>query len=350
MPLNFVKYMDDELKSIGYETSFEETKPTHAYMRFKPRTAAMYAGGGKSFSLYYIRKPIEGEWIREAFTLLKHPVLFVIDAQLLAEMKTNIVLKKALPLWFRALHAIYYGRVYAWFDTGKGIQAFHVNWEKWEFTYSETIVIDKMIFTETDCKLRDFPGTFQIARFTDDAFWKRDPNAPKKPPKQKPNYQTYEDFAKQQWGQYQQSGFWQERSSEDYYGDAGYSSARGYPPPPHQNRSHYYSAGGNPPPKDGPREGESFENYFKRIFEEDLRRRNQYNPPPPPPGSRRRSAYQVDDQWLAKMLAAGNLDGAKKVYRDLARQYHPDQSKEANATEIMQAINNAYDKAKSILK
>ena len=36
-------------------------------------------------------------------------------------------------------------------------------------------------------------------------------------------------------------------------------------------------------------------------------------------------------------------DQIKKAYRKLARKYHPDVSKEANAEEHMQAINVAYD-------
>ena len=36
-------------------------------------------------------------------------------------------------------------------------------------------------------------------------------------------------------------------------------------------------------------------------------------------------------------------DQIKKAYRKLARKYHPDISKEANAEENMQAINVAYD-------
>ena len=38
-----------------------------------------------------------------------------------------------------------------------------------------------------------------------------------------------------------------------------------------------------------------------------------------------------------------NPDQIKKAYRKLARKYHPDISKEANAEENMKAINVAYD-------
>lgn len=330
MPLDFVKYLNAEMRSIGYETRYEETKATHAFMRFSPTLSAamnqnMY--DAPKFGVYYIRQPIaDAEWIREAFKANSPtPLLFVVDQQLLADTKAKIALGQAVPLWLRALHAIYYGRIYTWL-TGEGIKAFHINWDKSDFAYSETIVIDRMVFTETDSLLRDFPGQFKIARFTDDAFWKRDPNAPPRAKKEKRNpYEapkgSYEDFARN----YYQQGFW------------------GYDP----GVNNYSSARGNPPPKDMPREGESFNDYFKRIFEEDLRRRQAHHPPPPPPRNQR--SYQVDDQWLAKMLAAGNLDGAKKVYRELSRQYHPDINKEPNATEVMQAINNAYDKAKVML-
>ena len=38
-----------------------------------------------------------------------------------------------------------------------------------------------------------------------------------------------------------------------------------------------------------------------------------------------------------------NTDQIKKAYRKLARQYHPDVSKETDAEERMQEINVAYD-------
>lgn len=337
--MDFVNYLRDDLLKIGYTEARREDKPTHSWMQYEVRDLTTVMQGGKMFNVFYIRQPIEAEWIREAFTLFKQPCLFVVDQQLLASLKADITMKKQLPVWFRALHAIYYGRVYTWTNYGEGIKAFHVDYDKADFAYSETIVIDKMVFAETDSWLRDFKGNFSIARFTDSAFWKYpDGKAPpKKEKQQKPPNDAesfwQEEFKRQRdpWGsQQQRAGY--DAGNQYSYGSWGY---------------------GQPPREHGPRPGESPYEYFNRINEEEKRRRNASNPPPP--GSQREQkrrqsyGYQVDDQWLQKMLAAGSLDGAKKVFRKLAQQYHPDVNKADDAVEVMKAINNAYDRAKSIL-
>jgi len=141
----------------------------------------------------YVFKPITPDEIRKLFDSHNEPVLFVVDFDCIFPFGTTDA-----PLWIKALHAIYYGRIYVWIENG--IVARHYDWANQETISSSPIDIEGILFTDTDCKLRDFPGVFHIARFYDKAFWKEQPvhEAPPKREKkqrQKPNTDdVYEAF------------------------------------------------------------------------------------------------------------------------------------------------------------
>lgn len=254
---------------------------------------------GDKFLTVFVDKPLTEEIVRTIFEGAHEPVLFVVDIELLTSLTSDA------PMWIRALHAIYYGRVYCW--NTQGIKAMHFDWSNSTLHSSEYIEIDGILFTDTDCKLRDFPGVFHIARFYDRAFWKEQPEQPEQPeppPKRKkPRSNPNESFWKEEWAR--------------------------------QN---------NTPPK----EDDIFE-AFKRAFEEQMRRaqasqQQTYNQTP--------NRYApTGDKWLQQFINTGSLAAAKTMYRQLGKEWHPDLNPgKPQAHETMQAINIAYDKAKAILR
>lgn len=302
----FDHYIVGRLRHIGYGLEAIGEKPAGITMEFKGLGATGFAN---TFAVVYLRQASSeaaADHIRAVFEYHKKPVLFVVDESLVEVIKAAIPTEKiAPPLWFRALHAIYYGRVYVWRGRDE-IQALHVDWDKREATYGETIEISKIVLTETDSLLRDYPGRFQIARFNDRAFWKGDRKAP---PKRNSKQRT------------QAEGYWQE-----------------------EFRRNESTANQKPPPN----AGDAFREAFKRIFEEEMRRQQ---------AQRQYTHYQrpyrydqpAGDQWFRMMMEGGTKEEAKRVYRQLGLQYHPDHNKNADATATMQAINNAYEKVMRVL-
>jgi len=303
----FAYYIKNELERIGYVAQSIGEKPAGVTVEFKTLT------GSDHFFVVYIRQAIQDpELIRQVFTFHNIPILFVVDSeQVEAHIQNYTVNGKAPPLWLRALHAIYYGRIYTWFAYKREIQALHFDWDKKIAVFSEPISIDRVILTETDSLLRDYPGHFKIARFSDRAFWKGE--RPQKPPKRDSKKSSpNEGFWKEEWNR------WSERVNNTSWDTK---------PPPHTAESIY--------------------EMFERLKREEMRRRQSqqqqtYNPRPPrytPSG----------DEWFTRLMGGGDLAGAKKIYKALARQYHPDVNKDPTALEIMQKINAAYDRVKEIL-
>ncbi len=302
----FAYYIKHELERHGYQAEAIGEKPAAITMEFKGVGAIGFAD---RFAVVYLRQmPTEAapELIRSVFDYHKMPVLFVVNESLvIAHQLEYTTLSKAPPLWLRALHAIYYGRIYTWMPAHRVIQALHFDWDNKRAWYSEAIEIDRVILTETDSLLRDYPGHFKIARFSDRAFWKGE--RPQKPPKRDSKKSTpNENFWQQE--------FWKHQ----------------YETPPKQERP------------------ETIYEMFERLKREEMRRRqaqqqhtynqrpNRYNPP-------------SGDEWFTRLMGDGDLEGAQKIYRELAKQYHPDVNREPGALEIMQKINAAYDRVKDIL-
>lgn len=210
--------------------------------------------------------------------------------------------------------------MYVWHGRGD-LQALHFDWDKHEANYSESIAVEKIILTETDSLLRDYPGHFKIARFNDHAFWKG--------PRPTPNarQQAKEDARRQKEQYYKQEEFWRDEFKRSQYQQ----------PPPHNYNQ-------QPPPN----VGDAFRDAFNRIFEEEMRRQRArqqqtYNQRP------NRYSAPTGDQWFTLMMQGGTKEEARRVYKDLAKQHHPDVNKADDATATMQAINRAYDQVMRIL-
>jgi len=306
----FDQYITEQLNHIGYKINAVGDKPAAITMEFKHWNPV-----NERFFVVYLRQaPTDSEQIREVFKFHNAPVLFVVDHSVMAAHLLAFVADgKAPPLWMRALHATYLGRIYTWHSDRRDLQVLHFDWDKKQANYSQTIDIQRVLFKEVDCKLRDFPGQFHVALLGDPAFWMGYKEKPRREP---PREQSYEEWLREEFKNYQ------------YQEPPGYRANNRPPPPPEPN---------------------IYEEFMRHKREQETRQRERqnytYGHTPPRPSSR-----PTGDQWFDQMMAAGSLEGAKQVYRKLGLQYHPDHTKAADATEVMQKINSAYEKVARYLK
>lgn len=275
----FDDWFTEKVIESGYKQIYRDDLTTHIWMTFQNGYDEL---SKDLFHVVYLRHYITPEFIRQSFAAHHDEhVLFVVDERVIASIKTD------MPIWIRALHAIYYGRIYVYRDLLENISALHYDWDKKWGTFSEPIDIDGILFTDTDCKLKDFPGIFHIARFYDKAFWtesnsnKQTPNNPR-------------------------------------------------------NRQH------KPPPS-----AEDVFRDFREAFERNKRHYQTYHDYEP---VQPRYAPK-DDKWLDLFIASGSIEAARAKYRELAKQFHPDLNPgSSEALSTMQAINIAFDKAKEYWK
>ncbi len=290
----FPDWFADKMLALGYTRTYTHENIESIWMSFLSREDK------EGFHLMYLRAPMSPEAIRQTFSSHNEPVLFIVEFDCIFPFGTANA-----PLWVKALHAIYYGRIYVW--GGNGIIARHYDWTNQETISSSPLELDGILFTDTDCKLRDFPGVFHIARFYDKAFWKEQPEQPKAPPKRKKRQPNPDEY------------FWREEWAR-------------------QN---------NTPPKQETEE--DILKAFKRYYEEAMRQRQ----------AREQRAYSqrpnrytpTDDKWLQEFIATGSIEAAKTLYRQLGKEWHPDLNPgKPQAHETMQLINIAYAKVKDILR
>lgn len=279
----FDEWFTKQMSEAGYGRSHTHDETASQWMNF--------TDGHEDFHVMYLRAPMTPEAIKITFDSHNQPVLFVVDVR---AMPPYLHVSE-LPQWVKVLHAIYYGRVYVFNDLQEHISACHFDWAADTRRCSEAIDITGILFTDTDCKLRDFPGLFHIARFYDRAFWKEQaapPPPPKRPrSKQAPPKQedVFEAFRKA----YQKA-----------YEDRQYQ---------HQRKADY-------------------EQRYEQKYNAGYR-----------PSS--------DDKWLQGFMSTGDLAAARALYKQLAKEWHPDLNPgKPQALETMQAINIAFDRVKDILR
>lgn len=273
----FTDWFTDKMTPLGYVKTYSIAIDGSVWLSFLDKE------NGEGFHVCYVFKPITADEIRKLFESHNEPILFVVDAHLFDDQSVI----DDPPLWMRALHAIYYGRIYTWSDWGIFV-AYHFDWQTKTIQFSEPLELEGILFTDTDCKLRDFPGVFHIARFYDKAFWKEQPAQEPPPKREKKQRKPYEE-------------------------------------------SDVFKA-------------------FRRAFEEQMRRAQQrdqqtYNQRP------NRYNIATDDKWLQGFMSTGNLATARAMYKQLAKEWHPDLNPgKPEALETMQLINIAFDKVKDILR
>lgn len=284
-----IEYMSDRLKNHGYIVHHQT-----AHDLLVAEQSA-YTAERQQTWVFHVDAPITPEDIRRCFDFKGH-LLFIVDEKLIPDEITD---RDSTPMWLRVLHGLYLGRVYVW--NGRGVYGIHFNYETGDISESPFIPIEDLRCQETGTWLKGWPGTYNLAFLGDWAWWTDSP------PRHQYTYNA--DGGKQ---------------SYSTAGDSGYQSA-GYQDYKQQRekaqRTRYDSSGFAYDPNDWPG--------------------GKPPAPPKPPPSK--------TDYLSQFMACGSLDAVKKLYRKLGREFHPDVNKADNATQVMQEINAAYEKAKARL-
>lgn len=151
--MNFIYHFADNLPAKYTITSMDE-------IGMKLETT-----GGERVAVFYFTKPITLSLLRDVF-MFEGNVLVVLD---IALMPPDGTARSRMPDWLRALHALYYGRVYVW--CGEHIHAAHFDFDDNIAILSDPIEGFNLLCAEVDCWFTDFSGHYRIARFYDKKFW-----------------------------------------------------------------------------------------------------------------------------------------------------------------------------------
>ena len=307
--MNFTYWFTVKMQAIGYKHVGTDKSGLIDVLKY---TAEARNGIYVSFYVAYVQMNTTEEYIRRVFDTIPAPVLFIVDEKVVRHVTTGNA-----PLWLRALHAIYYGRVYVWTEGNSkqgSMFATHFDWNSNRVMHSDEIEVDGILFDQTQSKLRDFPGTFKIARFYDRAFWKDDAKAP--PKRDTPKYETWEEYTRKAYN----STDWTKQS----HSNPNYSQKQ----------------------SDFPNQDDINE-VFKRAFREHMRNYG-YDYAPPKSSPRQQP---TGDKWLQGFMSTGSLASAKTLFKQLAKEWHPDLNPgKPEALETMKAINIAFEKAEEILR
>ena len=247
----------------------------------------------KRFTTVYIKQRVDTQFLSNLFAALPGNILIIVDSSLVTD-------KSVQEQWLKAVHALYYGRIYVWDTTG--ILPLHVNRQTGLIECGAEIQIGIIRCSMVDCLYKGFPGKFNIAMFNDPVFWAKGQQQ-KPPPREKKvpeDEQFWRDYAKTQ--------------------------------PPHGNPN--YSQKQNDFDYDAFRR--AYEGYKQAYGASEQEYSAPYTKPRAPKG----------DRWFNAMMQGGSLEEAKRVYRKLGLEHHPDHNKSPDATETMKAINQAYEQVK----
>jgi len=248
----------------------------------------------REFSVFYIKQRVDTEFLRARFDTSFIPILFVVDSSLVNPKSIN-------QEWLKALHSLYYGRIYVW--DGKGILAAHVDKRTGNLMDNGYVEFKHVRFSKVEPWYRGFRGVFEIAMFDDRVYW--DTTQQKPPPREKKPPEG-EQFWREQYAQQSHNNPNHSQKSNDFDYEA---FKRAY--------NHYRQQTGS---------GDTQEQTYDAPWAKQRPR---------------------GDKWFEMMVEGGTLEAAKKVRSKLALQYHPDYNKAPNATQIMQQINLAYEQVEA---
>lgn len=268
---NFLEHMRQRLEVNGYK--FER--------KFADLDLIMRSPDDKLIWICYLEVGIEPEQIRRMFDFSGH-VLIVVNEKLIPD---EIVSREQTPMWLRAIHGLWMGRIYVWND--RHLFGLHFDYDTGDVSESGIIQPDELLLIETGTWLRGWPGTYKLARFYDKQWWNEDYSKPpynyRQPGSQHSNARTeYEQARDHYWKQQKAREQAQEKDRNQGWNEYVYS----------QQNAH--------PPKD-----------FMREF-----------------------------------ARAGSPSAVKALYRELAKKYHPDLNPGVDTTVEMQAVNAAYERYK----
>jgi hypothetical protein len=247
---------------------------------------------GKRIAILYLNAAITPEQIRRIFAFDGH-VLFIVNEKLIpSEIKS----KQETPMWLRVLHGLYMGRVYVW--NGRYLFGLHFDYDTGDVSESGIIQPNELILIETGTWLQGWPGKYKLARFYDRAWWldKADERYQDTwtPPEDSPNGRT--PSSRQAYEQARDSYWEQQRAREQAHQETFYAHG--------QTSSGETIWGNKPPPK------------------------------------------SAQPDFMTQFARAGSKDAIKTLYKQLAKQYHPDLNPGVDTTEIMQQVNAAYERFK----
>lgn len=282
---NAVDYLRQRLTNYGY--NFAHITDTDAFFMERGETDI-----SRKVWVSYLDKEISQENIRRALEFSGH-VLFIVDEKLIPDAIDD---RKSTPYWLRVLHGLYMGRIYVW--NGRYLFALHFDWDTGDVSESGIIQPEGLLLVETGTWLKGWSGIYRLARFYDRAWWQADA-----------------DSANEQYTQYKQQRERQEKSNNKQA-------------PPKRDESDYYYS-----------EQSSGRQSHEGFYTGQGRTDGKQEPP------KQKTAPR---DWLKEFLNCGTLAAAKKHYRKLALEFHPDRSG-ADTTADMQLINAAWDKAQRMM-
>lgn len=261
---------------------------------------------------------ITPEQIRRCFDFPGH-VLFVVNEKLIPDTITD---RDTTPMWLRVLHGLYMGRIYTW--NGRVLYAMHFDYDTGDVNESSPIVPDELLLVENKTWLRGWPGTYRLARFFDQAFWTQSAKAQEEARRQhEERARQQQEQTRQQWQGWQKE--WDSWNKYTYGSEDGPSSRRQY----EQARDSYQEQARKQDYKNRQERGKGFGYQYEQF--------------------QKQAAGSARD-FLSEFLKCGSLKDAKALRRKLALEYHPDLNPDKDTNEMMQAINNAWDKAERMLR
>ncbi len=312
----FSDWITAKLDPLGWKPITTASSNLFSSIRFKPQNTM------QPFSVIYLKARIDTDGLRYLFQNIPDYLLIVVDGD---EINDQVGLKE----WFRALHALYYGRVYVW--DGVGILPVHYDRHDGQFSNGRYVQLRSLRFECIDCLYGGFKGLYNVVLLNDRKFWT---TAEKPPSREKttPNEEFWQ--AQHQQTEARGSAKTDARKQEHFRREQAQRDE-------HKRRA------------DAEREKREREDVFRdfnEAFERNKRRYDAENGSAYDPNARpqyTRGGVQ-GDKWFIQIWSDGTKDGAKKVYRALGLKYHPDVNKAPDATTIMQAINQAYEKVMEI--
>lgn len=326
MPDKFSEYVTAKLSRLGYVQTATASSTLFSSIRFKPLNTM------QPFSVVYLKGRIDTDGLSYLFQNIPDHLLIVVDSSLIGEDTGN-------KEWFRSLHALYYGRVYIW--DGAGVVPVHYDRITGNYENGGYVDIKSVRFERVDCLYSGFKGFYNVVLLNDRAFWK---NA-EKPPARETKTNSSEEFWRSAY------------AASDEAQQAGQQKAKGSAKTKARKDEHYrreQAQRDEQRQRDEEarraREREDVFRDFRDAFERNKARYgadsgSSYDPNARPQYAR---GGVSGDKWFMQIWSDGTRDGAKTAYRALGKQYHPDVNKEPGATEIMQAINRAYEKVMEI--
>jgi hypothetical protein len=264
---------------------------------------------GHTVAIYVINRALRLPEIREKYeknSALRLHTLFIVDRRILPAHQTEA----SVAYWMAALHALSDGRIYAYECDRRActITPLHIAW-RWgdaprRFEYGPSVHIGKLRADVVDCSSKYITGSFAVADFGEEPFWK------KRSPLDEASSKAYS------WRNFSFNSS-RRRSQVPPDDDEGWDAWEAF------SRSY----------------GDNSEYYTDEDWSNQTNRRSRDR-------GGQRQAIVIATHYATLGVALGApFDVVKRAYRRMARAYHPDlhPTEKREYTEKMAEINAAFD-------